>query len=307
MKVILTGGAGYIGTAIINRLNKDHRINEIVVYDNLSRSNRNFFIRTEKLSAEKVKFIQGDLLDTRKFRAALQGVDTVYHLAANVTTPFADQNPHLFEQVNHWGTAEVVYAVEATPSVKQLIYVSSASVYGASEEICRLEDEPQPETFYGISKLRAEKHIRRLIPKLRNCYILRCGNVYGYNKSMRFDAVINRFMFEANYKNLITINGTGEQHRPFIYIEKAAQALAALSNANLKSGTYNLVDQNLAIGEIVQVIRGLYPELEMIFVNQHMKMRELKVEISPEMNALFADNTDGLEEELKRFKAAFVF
>lgn len=307
MKVLLTGGAGYIGTAIITRLNEDAKVSEIIVYDNLSRSNRNFFIGTDKLKSDKVKFIQGDLLDTRKFRSALEGIDTVYHLAANVTTPFADQNPHLFEQVNHWGTAEVVYAVEATPSVKQLIYVSSASVYGASKEICRLEDDPQPETFYGISKLRAEKHIRRMIPKLERCYILRCGNVYGYNKSMRFDAVINRFMFEANYKKLITINGTGEQHRPFIYIKKAAQALAALSHADLASGTYNLVDQNLAIGEVVQAVRQLYPELEIIFVNQHMNMRELKVEPSQEMNALFAENTENLDDELKRFKAAFTF
>lgn len=307
MKVLITGGAGYIGTEITYLLSEDPKIDEIIIYDNLSRSNRNFFIGVDKLDFRKVRFVQGDLLDSRKLRNALQEVDVVYHLAANVTTPFADQHPHLFEQVNHWGTAELVYAVEATPSIKRLIYVSSASVYGASQEICRLEDVPQPRTFYGISKFRGEKHIKRMIPKLDKTYILRCGNVYGYNKSMRFDAVINRFMFEANYNKLITIDGTGEQHRPFIHIKKVSAALAALSHSDIESGYYNVLDHNLAIGEIVQIVRKLYPDLEMIFVNQHMDMRELKVEPSQEISNLFSHIKSGLEEELKAFKDSFVF
>lgn len=307
MKVLITGGAGYIGTQITRLLNDNPSVSEIVIYDNLSRSNRNFFIGVEKLNTEKVRFVHGDLLDTAKLRASLQSVEIVYHLAANVTTPFSDQHPHLFEQVNHWGTAEVVYAIEATPSVKRLIYLSSASVYGASKEIYRLHETPQPKTFYGISKLRGEKHVQRMIPKLERCYILRCGNVYGYNKSMRFDAVINRFMFEANYNSRITIDGTGAQHRPFIHIDKIGEALSALSESDIVSGYYNVLDKNLAIGDIVEVIRELYPDLEMIFVNQHMDMRELQVEASPEISALFAKNKSTLKEELTHFREKFVF
>lgn len=307
MKVLLTGGAGYIGTEIVSLLNDDSSIDEIIVYDNLSRSNRNFFIGNGKLSSDKVTFIQGDLLDTRKFRNAMQGVETVYHLAANVSTPFANQNPHLFEQINNWGTAEVVYAVEATPSVKRLIYVSTASVYGASEVSSKITDEAEPDTYYSITKLRGEKHISRMIPKIKQCYIIRCGNIYGYNKSMRFDAVINRFMFAANYKGMIHIHGTGEQHRPFIHIKKAALAIQKLTNSDLKSGIYNLVDKNLSIGEVVQKVREIYPELEMIFVNQHMKMRELKVEPSMELNQLYSEINSSFEKELKEFKNAFTF
>lgn len=307
MKVLLTGGAGYIGTEITDLLNKDPKVSEIIIYDNLSRSNRNFFIGKDKLNGGKVRFVHGDLLDTAKLRTTLKDVAIVYHLAANVTTPFADQQPHLYEQVNHWGTAEVVYAIEATPSVKRLVYLSSASVYGASKEICRIEDTPQPKTFYGISKFRGEKHVRRMISKLDRCYILRCGNVYGYNKSMRFDAVINRFMFQANFNSLISIDGTGKQHRPFIHINKIAAALNALTDSEIDSGFYNVVDKNLAIGEIVEVVRELYPELEMIFVNQHMDMRELQVEASPQMSALFAPIEGSFKEELKDFRKKFVF
>src|SRR5690554_6921810 len=307
MKVLITGGAGYIGTQITRLLNDNPSVSEIVIYDNLSRSNRNFSIGVEKLNTEKVRFVHGDLLDTAKLRASLQSVEIVYHLAANVTTPFSDQHPHLFEQVNHWGTAEVVYAIEATPSVKRLIFLSSASVYGVSKDIYRVHETPQPKTFYGISKFRGEEHVRRLIPKLERCYILRCGNVYGYNKSMRFDAVINRFMFEANYNKLITIDGTGAQHRPFIHIDKIGAVLNALPESDIESGYYNVLDKNLAIGEVVEAIRELYPDLEMIFVNQHMDMRELQVEASPEMSALFAHNKSSLKEELEDFRKKFVF
>ncbi len=305
MHVLITGGAGYIGTALVEQLNQDDKVEQIDIYDNLSRGNRNLFIGIDKLKTKKVKFIQGDLLDSRKLKNALNGVDIVYHLAANVSTPFSDQNPHLFEQVNHWGTAELTYAVEAS-EVKRLIYLSSVSVYGASEDICRLSDKPNPQTFYGISKLRGEEHVQRLSEKLET-FIIRCGNVYGYNKSMRFDAVINRFLFEANFKGQITINGTGEQHRPFIHIQDVASVLTALSEAELPKGVYNLVDKNRAIGEIVESLRKLYPNLEMLFVNQHMKMRELQVEPSADLQAYFSKPLTSFEEQVSNFKKAFTF
>ena len=305
MHVLITGGAGYIGTALVEMLSQNKAVSQIDIYDNLSRANRNFFIGKNKLNSTKVNFIQGEILDSRKLKKALKGVDVVYHLAANVTTPFSDQNPHLFEQVNHWGTAELTYAIEES-DVKRLVYLSSVSVYGASEEIYRLEDEPNPETFYGISKLRGEEHVNRLSDKVET-YVIRCGNVYGYNKSMRFDAVINRFLFEANFKGRITVNGTGEQNRPFIHIDDAASVLASLLDGNLVKGTYNLVDENRAIGEVVEGLRTTYPDLEMIFVNQHMKMRELKVLPSEELKTFFKKERLTFEEQLQEFKSYFTF
>ena len=116
----------------------------------------------------------------------------VYHLAARVTTPFANLDGHVFEQTNHWGTAELVYALEENP-VKQLIFVSSTAVYGSTEEPATEETQPRPDSFYSISKFRAEQHLERLYKKF-NTIIIRLGNVYGYNKSMRFDAAINRLV-----------------------------------------------------------------------------------------------------------------
>ena len=225
--------------------------------------------------------MQADILDSRRLRRSLAGVDVVYHLAAQVTTPFADQNAHQFEQINHWGTAELVYALEES-EVKRLIHLSSVSVYGSSSQEVDADSKINPKTFYGISKMRGEEHIQRLMEKMEVLNI-RCGNVYGYNKSMRFDAVINRFLFDANFAGRISINGSGEQSRPFVHINRVASVLAELFNGPLKAATYNLVERNQPIGEVVEVLRKIYPDLEMLFINQHMKMRELKVKPSKEL------------------------
>src|SRR5690606_12525409 len=111
-----------------------------------------------------------------------------------------------------------------------------------------------------------------------------------YSKSMRFDAVINRFLFEANFLKRITVNGTGKQSRAFIHIDKAALALAKLLQSDLASSTYHLVERNLAIGEVVEVLRRQIPDLEMLFVNQHMLLREMKVAAEEVINQLFSEN-----------------
>lgn len=299
MKVLITGGAGYIGNTLCELLMNRAEIEEIVVYDNLSRHNYNLFIGTSKLNA-KLSFIEGDILDSRKLRRAMTDADAVIHLAAKVTTPFADQDAHLFEQVNHWGTAEVTYAVEES-NVHKLIYISSVSVYGSGESIKDVNSNLNPKTFYGISKMRGEEHVTRLSNKL-STHVIRCGNVYGYNRSMRFDAVINKFLFEANFHSKINIHGDGQQHRPFVHIEYACeQILDTLFDSDAPSLS-NLVEHNYSINDVVEVIQELYPELQMIFINNNMRLRELKVETNQD-----AEDLAILKDRLKNFKQAFTF
>lgn len=305
MKVLITGGAGYIGTELTYELDRHPNVSEIVIYDNLSRGNFNLFIGRQKLN-HKVRLVEADLLDTRSLKKALEGVDVVYHLAAKATTPFADQNPHLFEQINHWGTAELVYAIEES-DVARLIYLSSASVYGASSEEVDEKTTPNPKTFYGISKLRGEEHVQRLLDKGLHTYLVRCGNVYGYSKSMRFDSVINKFLFDANYKGRIRVNGSGDQHRSFIHIDKTANILGKLIDAELDPGLYNLVEDTLPINYIADTLKSLYPEMEMIYVNQNLKLRELRVKPNEQLNALTDIEVRTLNQVLTRFKEALTF
>jgi UDP-glucose 4-epimerase len=305
MKILITGGAGYIGTELAYKLSGTQGVEEIIIYDNLSRQNHNLFIGVQKFNNKNIRFVNGDILDSRKLKKHITNVDVVYHLAAKVTTPFADQNPHLFEQVNHWGTAELAYAIENS-SVKKLIYMSSVSVYGSSKEEVDVDSPVNPKTFYGISKLRGEEHIIRLFPKLHT-YIVRCGNVYGYSKSMRFDAVINKFMFDANFAARITINGNGNQYRPFIHIEKVTSALVNIINSNLKSNRFDLVDKNITVNEVSQALKNIYPALETLYVNQHLYLRDLKVKPNTAMNQLISIPEKGLQKELEDFRAAFTY
>lgn len=305
MRVLVTGGAGYIGSELVSRLANDKGIEEIIVFDNLYRGNYNFFIGNAKLGLAKITFIKGDLLDSRKLNKLVEGIDVVYHLAANVTTPFADQNPHFFEQVNHWGTAELVYAIERS-NVKKFIYLSSTSVYGSGSDIINISSPLKPRTFYGISKMRGEEHVNRLMDKFPT-YIVRSGNVFGYSKSLRIDAVINKLMFDAQFSNRITIQGDGEQHRSFISISKVVEALGAMRTIDYKSSYYNLVDKNLTINELAKNINEIYPSLEMIFVNQHLKMRDIQVEKDTRIESLIKISEKSLKEELLEFKNKFAF
>ena len=306
MKVLVTGGAGYVGTELIRRLVQLPEVSTVVIYDNMSRSNFNFFIGDSYRGAEKIKFVQGELLDSRALKKALSGIEIVYHLAAKVTTPFANTDPHFFEQVNHWGTAELVYAIESSGTVKKLIYTSSLAVYGSTGEEVTEDTTPNPKTFYGTSKFRGEEHIQRLRDKLQ-VYNIRCGNVYGYSPSMRFDAVINKFVFESHFNKLIQIHGDGKQSRGFIHIDLLSIILSVLIGSKLKGGTYNAVHRNLMVLDIVDVLKQIIPDLEFLFINQHLKLREIKAQPNNELLQLAPDWTSSFKEEVEVFLKSFSF
>lgn len=304
MNILITGGAGYIGTELIYRLGEMNEVENIVVYDNLSRGNYNLFIG-HKIASAKVKLIQGEILDSRKLRNALKNIDVVFHLAAKVTTPFANTDGHIYEQTNHWGTAELTYALEES-GVKKLIFLSSTGVYGNTKQAANENSLPEPDSFYSISKLRAEQHVKRLSEKT-NTIIIRLGNVYGYSKSMRFDAVINRFMFDAHFTNRITVNGSGSQHRSFIHINQTTYVLSQLLKTEIPGGTYNLTDKTLSILDIVEVMKTIYPDLESFFINQNYTGHNLEVERNTLLLKYISLPEETLENELKAFKERFTF
>lgn len=266
MNVLVTGGAGYIGTRLIKNLSANKEVEKIVIYDNLMRGNHNLFLGDKYLHPEGLEFIKGDILDSRSLKKALKGIDVVIHMAAKVTSPFANVNLHFYEQINNWGTAELTYAIEES-DVKKVIYLSSMGVYGFSDDPIAEDFPVNPSSFYAISKQRGEEHVQRL-DKEHNPIILRCGNVYGYSRSMRFDAVINRFVFEANFSGRISINGSGNQQRAFIHVHDLADILEQVTTKEIPTGTFNVSQRNMSVLDIVDVLKELKPELEFLFVNQ---------------------------------------
>ena len=279
MKVLVTGGCGYIGYSLIRFLLKNKKIQKVFLYDNLSNRNLNFFFGTKFKNKEKLSLVVGDILDNYLLKKTLSdnSIDVVVHLAAKASTPFADHSAHSFDQINNWGTACLVNAVETTLSVKKIINLSSIAVYGyAQGKVVNENTMPSPKSFYGTSKLRGEQHIRRLFPK-REVYTIRAANVFGYNPCIRIDSVLNKFVFEAHFNNKIEIHGSGMQNRAFVHVEKLAQVMADIVSSEGQFPTlFNLIDCNLSIQDLSDIIESIYPDVERLYLEQHMEMRNIR-------------------------------
>jgi UDP-glucose 4-epimerase len=305
MKVLITGGAGYVGYSLVKLLlNGLDQLHSITIYDNLSRKNYGFFTEA-RFDHKSIKFIRGDILDGRSLDKALEGIDCVVHLAAKVTTPYADHDAHFFDQVNHWGTAQLAMAVEKS-HVSKFIYLSSMSVYGSSAVEINEHSDTNPHSFYGISKLAAEKQLEP-IAEGTEVYIIRSGNVYGYNPSYRIDAVINRFMFNANFTGRIHINGNGEQGRSFIHVDKIAKLLAGAVDGNFPPGLYNAVEHNFTVNEVAGFVRDLYPAMDSIHISYNVELRSVITEIPCKVFSLVPLQDASFKDELFYFKNQFSF
>ena len=305
MQVLITGGAGYVGYSLVKQLLEDvDELHSITIYDNLSRQNYSFFTEAN-FDHKPVRFIKGDILDGRSLSQALEGIDCVVHLAAKVTTPFADSEAHFYDQINHWGTAQLAAAVERS-KVSRLIYLSSMSVYGNNQSPLNETVDPNPHSFYGISKLHGERQLDT-IKHMTDLYVIRSGNVYGYNPSYRVDAVINRFMFDAHFSGRIQINGSGKQMRSFIHVDKVATLMAAAVDGKYKPGLYNAVQHNLSVNDVAGHIRILYPTLETIHVNYNLEMRSVETEVPCLITQHVPLDGPTFDEELAHFKSQFSF
>ena len=303
MKILLTGGAGYIGNELVYRLSEETGIEEILVYDNLCKGNYNLFTGLRKVPGKNVRFLQGDILDSRSLRSAMRGVDLVIHLAAKVATPYADQDPHDFEQSNHWGTAEVVYAAEEE-SVGRFIYLSSQSVYGHGE-VKNTEHPRVPTSYYSISKMRGEEHVLRLMEKI-SVQLVRCANVYGYSKNLRVETEINQLVFDAHFSNRVAIHGDPEFTQTYISLYRLVEVLAQMVNQNVESDVFNLSHLSVSSMDMVEGLKVIYPGLETIFVDQHIPLHDLTMKCDGRLAPLLPNDTS-IVEDLQKFKELFTF
>lgn len=303
MKIMVTGGAGYIGNELVYRLSAEPSIKDILVFDNLCKGNYNLFTGLRKVPGNNVRFIQADILDSRSLRKHMEGMDVVIHLAAKVETPFADQNAHDFEQANHWGTAEVVYTAEEI-GVKRLMYLSSQSVYGQGEVTST--DHPRvPSSYYSISKMRGEDHVMRLMEKIP-VQLIRCANVYGYSKNLRVETPVNQMIFDAHFTNRISIHGSPEHSQTHISVYRLVEVMARMVKRELDSDVYNLSHRKMSSLDMVHALTELYPELETIFVDQHIPLHDLSMECDERLVGMLPGDTTMVEDMVK-FRELFTF
>lgn len=262
MKVFITGGAGYIGTALTQRLNQLPEVEQVTVYDALTRNDFRFFINPA-VTLPKTQFIRGDILDTDLLKKSMEGHDAVVHLAAYTDSPYHHKQTLHYDQTNAYGTLSVVRAAEATPSLRAAIYTSSAAVYGFRDNIDPAA-APAPDNGYGASKLRGEAYWQLLNHSISHSRILRLGHVFGAHRSMHFESVLHAFLFEALTGGTVSLYGDGSQSRAFIALNRVVQTLIQEMNpVDPQSDPVQfLADFQLSINDILTWLRERLPEIQ---------------------------------------------
>jgi len=235
---LVTGGAGFIGSNIAREiLNRGHRVR---ILDNFSTG------REENLSdlTGRVDLVRGDVRDMGTVEAAVAGVDFVLHQAALASVPRSIVDPVSNNQVNVQGTLNVLVAAHKA-GVKRVVYASSSSVYGDSEELPKVETMiPNPKSPYAVAKLAAEYYCR-VFGDLHGMTTvsLRYFNVFGPHQDpgSQYSAVIPLFVKALLEGKAPTIYGDGEQSRDFTYIANVVNANLAACEAPIKGAkVYNI-------------------------------------------------------------------
>lgn len=303
--LLVTGGAGYIGSRLIRDLTLDDRFPDAVIriYDSLRYKHYDGLM---DLPADgRYEFIEGDILDRLNLQRAMDGVDAVVHLAAIVTTPLSFDNPEWTNQVNHWGTASVVECALGA-GVPRLVHASSACVYGPGGPFTEAS-ACNPVGPYAISKLRSEGEVRQGQERGLHTTILRLGTTFGNAPAMRFDAITNRLAFLVGVQRPMVIHGTGEQVRPLIHIRDASAALRfCLATPETDGELFNAVTLHPTVNEIAETLRRIVPEATMRYTAQDVlteisfdadASKLLGMGFQPQFNLEY-----GLREMLTRWK-----
>ncbi len=256
--VLVTGGAGFIGSNLVARLVRDGY--QVVVLDNLSSG-----YRSNIPEDSNVRFVEGDIRDEAAVRHAVTGVEVVFHLAASVGNKRSIDHPLDDADINVLGTIRVLEAARRS-GVRKVVASSSAGVFGELKTLPIREDHPvEPDTPYGASKLGGEK-VCLAYAKLYSleAVCLRYFNVYGPNQ--RFDAygnVIPIFVFQMLRGETLTVYGDGEQTRDFVNVRDVVQANLRAAGTLGVSGAFNVGSgTRVAINELIRQLEtasGLHP------------------------------------------------
>lgn len=215
-KVLVTGGTGYVGTALVPLLAKDRPVRVFCRMD----------FGNSIAGTPNVEFVKGDVQDIQAVMAALEGCEAVVHLAGIVTDDLVDMNPDLGFQVNRDATYSIVRAARQA-GVRRFIYASSSSVYGSVDVPATEETPCHPETAYALSKLEGEQvALAQNVAGFAVC-ALRSATCMGPSPRMRLDTIVNVFSKQAWFDRRITVHG-GDQWRSNVHVEDAARAYQAL-------------------------------------------------------------------------------
>ena len=293
MKFLVTGGAGFIGKHLIAKLLDDGH--EITIFDNFSSSSKNDITH---LLENGISIVTGDILDYDLLLKSISNHDFVIHLAAQTSVSESIANPKTTIDIIVDGTVNVLKSC-VKANVKNLIFSSSAAVYGNSPDMPISEiSQPNPISPYGASKLVAEHNLRAFSKFFGlNCISLRLFNVYGNSKSSK-DDVIRKFLKNISNETPLEIFGDGTQTRDFVHISDVLQAFScAIKNIEAKRGEiYNIgggkptsINELASLlisskGKEMQIIHKPAIQGEIKFSEADISLAKTDIIYSPEMS-----------------------
>jgi len=240
MKILVVGGAGYVGGGIVDTLSKK---NEITVYDSLI---------YESAFRKDVNFIYGDIRDYKKINSILNNFDAVVWLAALVGDGACSINPTLTHEINSETVKNLVKNFNG-----KIIFLSTRSVYGAQEGVLDENSEVNPLSEYASSKLIAEKYLEE-----SDAIIFRLGTLFGISDQfsrIRLDLVVNILTTKALVDKKMSVFG-GDQWRPLLHVKDVANAIEHNISSDTK-GIFNLHYKNFKIIEIAEKIKEKIPDV----------------------------------------------
>ncbi|MGB9161361.1 MAG: SDR family oxidoreductase, partial [Candidatus Sulfotelmatobacter sp.] len=277
MKVLIAGGAGYVGSVLIPRLlDRGYKVDVVDLFWFGNRLPRQVGILNKDIFQLSVE--------------DLEPYDQVIFLAGLSNDPMAEFSPSKNFIFNAAAPAYLAYTAK-NAKVKRYIYASSCSVYGYTED--ELFDETRPVAShypYGISKLQGEQAAMQLVDDNFSVIALRKGTISGYSPRMRFDLIINTMFRNAVREHVITVNNPSIW-RPILSIEDAATAYIRAIEANYKlSGIFNVASGNYTVGEVADMVRAEVEERLETQVNLNIKhiedFRNYKVSTQKASNVL---------------------
>jgi nucleoside-diphosphate-sugar epimerase len=242
MKALITGGAGYIGTTLIPRLQDSGY--KVTVFDSLLHGGDALlpFFRDVNF-----RFIKGDIRDVRALKEAVRGQDLIVHLAALVGAPACEKDTHTAYTVNSWATNTLAQTL--SPS-QRMIYASTVSVYGKSDtKECTEESPLDPQSTYGKSKLEAEG-----ISLSYGHTALRFGTVFGISPRQRLDLVINDLVYNAVKTGAMMVYEPNFV-RPWVSVTDAARAIVWAADTYQKEDVLNVVSRNTTKMKVAEIIQ----------------------------------------------------
>ena len=262
-RILITGGAGFIGSNVADRLLADGH--EVIAYDNLSTGRREFL--ADALNHPSFRLVEGDILDAEALGGAMQDVDAVVHFAANADVRFGLDHPERDLQQNTIGTFTVLEAMRGA-GVGRITFASSGSVYGEPKVFPTPEDCPFPNqtSLYGASKLAGEGLIQGYCEGYGlSGVILRFVSIMGerYTHGHLFDFV----QALRDEPTRLTVLGDGKQRKSYLYIGDCVNAVVGLLDRHRDAGchSYNLgTDEVTVVDRSVEVIcthMGISPQI----------------------------------------------